>query len=58
MDLGGTESLGRMAGGGGDSYSSPSEQYKITPLNTTQDTGQTLVQPSYCIIKTETSCYK
>merc|ERR1711953_46493 len=37
VDLGGTESLGRMAGGGGDSYSSPSEQYKITPLSK-QDT--------------------
>ena len=40
MDLGETESLGKMAGGGGDSYSSPSEQYKITPLSNKQDTGQ------------------
>ena len=43
-----TESLDRMVVGGGGGgagagdtyYSSPAEQYKITPLSTTQDSGQ------------------
>ena len=58
-----TESLGRMAvggGGAGDSYSSPTEQYKITPLSTTQDSGQRelikLGLPLQIIIITSITC--